>query len=279
MKCTFSKILLFMATSGLIGFIVYRWLFETRSRFEGTVSSLDAEHVDEEKRKFVTLLSKDNDIKIVYVDNDHIEDTEDPRLKKAVTNTPGDVTSTPSLQSYYESSSAGTENPYSIEWDETIDYDHYGKIAFNETKRSMDLSDKPKDTIVLVQERYHSNSPITNIMYRYGDQNQLTFALPKKPSFQGYRPLRFHPSFVDTSLTFSSQINMLINPTYRYETLRRFMPMDTVFIAVLYDPVKSLISRLVSHPLFGNYKLKKRLKIVKKLVRRRKVFGDEYTNC
>ena len=64
-----------------------------------------------------------------------MDDIEDIRHQNTVTNRFGDVTSTPPLQSYYESSSAGTENPYSIEWDETIDYDHYGKITFNETKR------------------------------------------------------------------------------------------------------------------------------------------------
>ena len=87
-----------------------------------------------------------------------------------------------------------------------------------------DDKDKPKNNIVLVQEHYYSNDPITNVIYRYGDLNQLTFALPKRATFQKYLPLRFHPSFVDTSLTFSNEVNMLINPTYRYETLRRFMP-------------------------------------------------------
>ena len=61
-------------------------------------------------------------------------------------------------------------------------------------------------------------------MYRYGDLNQLTFALPKTSTFQQYWPLKFHPSFVDTSLTFSTHADMLINPTYQYETLKRFMP-------------------------------------------------------
>lgn len=90
--------------------------------------------------------------------------------------------------------------------------------------RSTDIGNKPKTRIVVVQENYHSNDAITNIMYRYGDLNELTFALPKKSTFQQYWPLKFHPSFVDTSLTFSPHVDMLINPTYQYETLKRFMP-------------------------------------------------------
>ena len=97
-------------------------------------------------------------------------------------------------------------------------------ILFFSYLSSTDIRDKPKTRIVLVQENYHSNDAITNIMYRYGVLNQLTFALPKKSTFQEYWPLRFHPSFVDNSLTFSSHVDMLVNPTHQHETLKRFMP-------------------------------------------------------
>lgn len=58
-----------------------------------------------------------------------------------------------------------------------------------------------------------------------------------------------------------------------------FCLQDTLFIAVLYDPVQSFISRLVKHRLLRKYTLEKRLKIIRNLVRREKVFGDDYTNC
>ena len=210
---------------------------------------------------------------MVYIDNDNMDDIEILPRQHSFTNG-----SSASASSYYDSSNLGMENPYSFEWDETIDYDYYEKRSLNKTKRLTDLQRQPKNTIVLVQERRHRNGPITNVIYRYGDLNQRTFALPKKSTFQKYRPLRFHPSFVDTSLTFSNHVNMLINPTYLYETLRRFMPKETVFIAVLHDPVKSFIVKLIKHPLLRKYKLKRRLNIMKKLVKRNKVFGDKFVN-
>lgn len=55
-----------------------------------------------------------NDIEILP--NDH-----------SITKMSGDVTTGAPVSSYYRSSSVGIENPYSIEWDETIDYDYNAK--------------------------------------------------------------------------------------------------------------------------------------------------------
>ena len=67
---------------------------------------------------------------MVYIDNDNMDDIEDRSPPDTVTNTSG-----ASISSYYDSSNLSTENPYSYEWDETIDYDYYKQHALNETKR------------------------------------------------------------------------------------------------------------------------------------------------
>lgn len=81
-----------------------------------------------------------------------------------------------------------------------------------------------KRNLVLVQDYYLNKNPISNIFYRFGDINQLTVALPKRETFEKFRPLRFHPSFVDTSFMHTRRCHILINPTYRYEAIKRFMP-------------------------------------------------------
>jgi hypothetical protein len=52
-----------------------------------------------------------------------------------------------------------------------------------------------------------------------------------------------------------------------------------VLIAVLHDPVKSFFSKLIRHPSLKKYKLRRRLSIVKKLIERKKVFGEKFENC
>jgi hypothetical protein len=71
-----------------------------------------------------------NEIKMVYIDNDNMDDIEDQHHQYSVTNT-----SDASISSSYQSNNASTGNPYGFEWDETIDYDYYEKRALNETKR------------------------------------------------------------------------------------------------------------------------------------------------
>ena len=81
---------------------------------------------------------------MVYVDNDNMEDTEVLHNGYSIKKMSGYVTTSGPVSSYYHSSSMGIENPYSIEWDETIDYDYYaiGKLAKQESERYSILCNK-----------------------------------------------------------------------------------------------------------------------------------------
>ena len=61
-------------------------------------------------------------------------------------------------------------------------------------------------------------------MYRYGDLNDLDFALPKQRIYDFYWPLHFNPSFVDKKYLNFTSPNMLINARYSTDTMASFMP-------------------------------------------------------
>jgi len=60
-------------------------------------------------------------------------------------------------------------------------------------------------------------------MYRYGDLNELDFALPKQRTYDFYWPLHFNPSFVDKKYL-NATPNLLINARYSPDTIESFMP-------------------------------------------------------
>ena len=91
-----------------------------------------------------TIFSSNETVRTVYVDNDNMDDIEilpNDYLTKKI---PSDVTTGDPVSSYYQSSSMGIENPYSIEWDETIDYDYHGKFAKQERNRYSRISKEQK---------------------------------------------------------------------------------------------------------------------------------------
>ena len=61
-------------------------------------------------------------------------------------------------------------------------------------------------------------------MYRYGDLNELDFALPKQRTYDFYWPLHFNPSFVDKTYLNATAPNMLINARYSPDSMASFMP-------------------------------------------------------
>ena len=83
-------------------------------------------------------------IRTVYVDNDNMDDIEILPNDYSTKKIPSDVTTGDPVSSYYQSSSMGIENPYSIEWDETIDYDYHGKFAKQERNRYSRISKRQK---------------------------------------------------------------------------------------------------------------------------------------
>ena len=99
--------------------------------------------------------------------------------------------------------------------------------------------DSSRQQIALLLLHRTGNQVINNIFYRYGDLNNLKFALPKAPVFQYYWPLRFNPSFVDNSLTNKGKPDLLINPARNSAgKFGRFLSLKTFYLAMLRDPVE-----------------------------------------
>lgn len=70
-------------------------------------------------------------------------------------------------------------------------------------------------------------------MYRYGDLNELDFALPKQKTYDFYWPLHFNPSFVDKTYLNSTAPNMLINARYSPDSMASFMPKVWIIVISL----------------------------------------------
>ena len=78
--------------------------------------------------------------------------------------------------------------------------------------------------MVLLKTHRSGSGTLANIMYRYGDLNELDFALPKQRTYDFYWPLHFNPSFVDKTYLNSTAPNMLINARYSADSMASFMP-------------------------------------------------------
>ena len=83
---------------------------------------------------------------------------------------------------------------------------------------------RPVKNVVLLKTHRAGGGTLANIIYRYGDLNDLEFALPKHGSYDFYWPLHFNPSFVDKQYLNSSSPNLLINARYSPDTMTSFMP-------------------------------------------------------
>lgn len=81
----------------------------------------------------------------------------------------------------------------------------------------------PAQHVVLLRSHRSGSSTIANIMYRYGDLNDLEFALPKQKSYDFYWPLNFNPSFVDKKYLNLTPPDLLINARYSPDTMTSFM--------------------------------------------------------
>ena len=83
--------------------------------------------------------------------------------------------------------------------------------------------------MVLLKTHRAGGGTLANIIYRYGDLNDLEFALPKHGTYDFYWPLHFNPSFVDKQFLNSSSPNLLINARYSPDTMTSFMPKVNVY--------------------------------------------------
>ncbi|KAG9337558.1 hypothetical protein JZ751_028575 [Albula glossodonta] len=86
---------------------------------------------------------------------------------------------------------------------------------------------QPKTHIVFLKTHKTASSTILNILYRYGDSRNLTFALPLNKHSQLFYPMYFAAHFVEG---------------FRSRAVKRVMPEDSFYFSVLRNPVSMMES-------------------------------------
>ncbi len=113
---------------------------------------------------------------------------------------------------------------------------------------------KPKHNILFLKTHKTGSSTLQNIFFRYGDEHNLTFVLPKTNIYFGHpepfnhRMVYLHPMPVQDPKALSSNRNNIFanHARYNYEEMKFIMPVDTIFVTILREPV-SLIESLFSY--------------------------------
>ncbi|KAJ8035277.1 Galactosylceramide sulfotransferase [Holothuria leucospilota] len=95
----------------------------------------------------------------------------------------------------------------------------------------------PKKNVVLLKTHKTGSSTIQNILYRYGDNHDLVFALPKGRDNYFGGNTRFSRGFV-RPLPSGHQVNILANHArWNKKAFVAMMPNNTIYITILRHPV------------------------------------------
>ncbi|KAM7399903.1 hypothetical protein PAMP_019140 [Pampus punctatissimus] len=103
---------------------------------------------------------------------------------------------------------------------------------------------QPKSHIVFLKTHKTASSTILNILYRYGESRNLTFALPLNKHSQLFYPFSFASHFVEG---FSSrsvrEFHIMCNHMrFRKSEVSKVMPLDTFYFSILRHPVAMMES-------------------------------------
>ncbi|XP_035240018.1 galactose-3-O-sulfotransferase 2 isoform X1 [Anguilla anguilla] len=103
---------------------------------------------------------------------------------------------------------------------------------------------QPKTHIVFLKTHKTASSTILNILYRYGDSRNLTFALPLNKHSQLFYPLYFAAHFVEGfRLRAMKEFNIMCNHMrFMPAEVKRVMPEDTFYFSILRNPVSMMES-------------------------------------
>ncbi|KAG1952030.1 galactose-3-O-sulfotransferase 2 [Pimephales promelas] len=129
------------------------------------------------------------------------------------------------------------------------------------TLKSEAATCQPKKRIVFLKTHKTASSTILNILYRYGDSHNLTFALPLNMHSQLFYPAFFAAHFVEGVRTRSvKEFHILCNHMrFSSQEVRKLMPKDTFYFSILRNPVAMMES------LFVYYKAIPAFRVVKSL--------------
>ncbi|XP_076349211.1 galactosylceramide sulfotransferase-like isoform X1 [Tachypleus tridentatus] len=114
-----------------------------------------------------------------------------------------------------------------------------------------------KTNVVFLKTHKTGSSSIQNVLMRFGYNQDLLFALPKKGNYFGH-PRPFHHAMIPNltkPVTGKSHYNIFTHHTrFNYLELKRSMPENTVFITILRDPVELFESLYSYYSLNDFYK-------------------------
>ncbi|KAB5550106.1 hypothetical protein PHYPO_G00049880 [Pangasianodon hypophthalmus] len=118
---------------------------------------------------------------------------------------------------------------------------------------------QPKNHIVFLKTHKTASSTILNILYRYGDTNNLTFALPVYMHSQLFYPRYFMSHFVEGMKSRrGTEFHIMCNHMrFQGSEVRKVMPLDTFYFSILRNPVsmmESIFTYYKAIPAFHNFR-------------------------
>ncbi|KAM4534479.1 galactose-3-O-sulfotransferase 2 [Odontesthes bonariensis] len=101
---------------------------------------------------------------------------------------------------------------------------------------------RPKSHIVFLKTHKTASSSILNVLYRYGESRNLSFALPLKQSSQLFYPFFFSSHFVEGAGS-RRRFHILCNHMrFRKSEVAKVMPQDAFYFSVLRHPAAMMES-------------------------------------
>ncbi|XP_048836171.1 galactose-3-O-sulfotransferase 2-like [Brienomyrus brachyistius] len=140
--------------------------------------------------------------------------------------------------------------PFSLNWSDgalvagqsgTVNGEASTRLA---TRPAMEwwASCQPKSHIFFLKTHKTASSTIQNILYRYGDSRNLTFALPSNKQNQLGYPEMFSANFVQGLRSVPEYHIMCNHLRFMPHEVKKVMPADTFYFSILRNPVSMMES-------------------------------------
>nr|XP_037278257.1 galactosylceramide sulfotransferase-like [Rhipicephalus microplus] len=116
----------------------------------------------------------------------------------------------------------------------------YKRFLTNRTRFSNDCRGccRPALNVFLLKTHKCAGSTVQNVLMRFGDRRNLSFALPREGNYFGH-PKPFSLSMIPADMIPPWGFNIFCHHVrFGSDDLRRLMPPDTVFITILRDPAR-----------------------------------------
>ncbi|CAM9166860.1 unnamed protein product, partial [Lampetra planeri] len=101
----------------------------------------------------------------------------------------------------------------------------------------------PKSHIVFLKTHKTASSTIMNILYRYGERGNLTFALPVRKQSQFYYPASFRSNFVEGFKSYGDKFHIISSHMrFNKAEVEKVMSADSFYFSILRHPVPMMES-------------------------------------